>query len=142
MPPPKDQGLEEVKKCVESEIKAFNAKVKKPQAELKKLDKQAAPILKKKKQDRSKDDLKQLDIMAATRKSIRDKMMKEMRSTEARINKNIKSMPPPDKKEQKKLPLPSWISKDGLRLTDKASLSGGVDFKTMKFSLDLKGSFD
>jgi len=142
MPPPKDKATADVKKCVETELKALNAKIKKPCAELKKLDQEAEPILKKKKQDRSKDELKHLDIMAATRKSIRDKMMKEMRSTEARINKNIRSMPPPDKKEQKKLPLPGWISKDGLRITDKVNLGGGVDLKKMKFSLELNGNFD
>ncbi|MFT5423654.1 MAG: hypothetical protein ACI89L_001435, partial [Phycisphaerales bacterium] len=125
-----------------TELKAFNAKIKKPCADLKKLDKEADPLLKKKKQDRSKDEVKKLDIMAATRKSIQDKMFKEMISTEARINKTLKGYKPPPKEEQKKLPLPSWISKDGLRLTDKASLNGDVDFKKMKFSLKLKGTLD
>lgn len=142
MPPSKDKATADVKKCVETELKALNSKIKKPCAELKKLDKESEPLLKKKKQDRTPEDVKRLDIMAVTRKTIQDKMMKEMRSAEARINKNIKSMPPPDKKEQKKLPLPGWISKDGLRITDKVSLGGGVDLKKMKFSLELNGRFE
>ena len=46
-----------------------------------------------------------------------------------------------DKKQQKKFGLPGWISKDGLKLTDNLNLNGDVDFKKMKFKLEINGRF-
>lgn len=145
MPPPKGKGKDtavEAKKCVETELKKLNGKVKKKCAELDQISADAEPIIKKKEKERTDDEVKQLDIMEATRKAIQKMMIKEATSTEARINKMLKSMPPPeDKKQQKKFGLPGWISKDGLKLTDNLNLNGDVDFKKMKFKLEINGRF-
>lgn len=143
MPPPKGKDTTvEAKKCVETELKKFNGKVKKQCTELDKISADAAPILKKNEKDRTDDEVKQLNIMEVTRKTIQKMMIKEATSTEARINKMLKTMPPPEaKKEQKKLPLPGWISKNGLKLTDNLNLKGDVDFKKMKFKLEINGRF-
>jgi|GEM_PF-2784108 len=135
------KATEKIKKPVEDEIKKTVGKLKKPMIKHEKLEKEAKPILKKKERDRTDDDKKKIDLLEESKKTIQKMMEKEATSLEAKLNRILKTMPPPDKKEQIKLPLPRWLDGSKIKISKDLSLGGDVDFKKKKFMLKLDGKF-
>ncbi|MFG0306396.1 MAG: hypothetical protein ACF8Q5_09305 [Phycisphaerales bacterium JB040] len=137
----RDKATEQIKKPVEAEIKKSVGKLKKPLQKYEKLEKEAKPILKKKQRERTPDEVKKLDLMEEAKKAAQRVMLQEATSLEARLNRVLKTMPPPDKKEQIKLPLPRWLDGSKIKISKDLSIGGDVDFKKKKFMLKLDGKF-
>lgn len=137
-----DKAVEEAKKTIKSEVKSFNKKTKKTVDEAKKLRKEKGKLDKKGAKLSADDKKKKFDVVKSL-KDLEKRYLKEMNTTNARLQRSLKNFEPP-KKEQGGMA--KWYSdfvkkESGLGIGKGLKIWGDYDFKKQQPTLILKGTF-
>ena len=137
-----DKAVEEAKKTIKTEMQSFNKKTKKTVDEAKKLREEKADLDKKGAKLSADDKKKKFDVEKSL-KDLEKQYLKEMNTTNARLQRSLKNFEPP-KKEQGGMA--KWYvdiveKESGLNIGKDLKIWGDFDFKKKQPTLILKGKF-